>query len=89
MLYSKADFILLPTTPTPAFKLGEKLEKPLEMYRSDIFTVSANLAGIPAISIPSGHTKNSLPIGMQLQAAYMKDENLLQAARYIHEIINN
>ena len=78
--FEQADVILTPTSPTPAFKIGEKLNDPLQMYLSDIFTISANLAGIPALSMPCGFTKMNLPIGMQLLAGPFKEEVLLQAA---------
>jgi len=67
---------LLPTTAGLPFKRGEKKD-PIEMYLSDYFTVSANIAGIPAISFPAGHSESGLPIGLQLQSALMKDEELL------------
>jgi len=64
--FKEVDAIITPTTPTPAFKLGEKISDPLRMYLSDIFTVSVNLAGLPGISIPAGFTQNGLPVGMQI-----------------------
>ena len=64
--FERVDAILTPTSPTPAFKRGERSEDPLSMYLSDIYTISVNLAGIPAISIPSGFTKDGLPIGLQI-----------------------
>ncbi|MFM8439565.1 MAG: Asp-tRNA(Asn)/Glu-tRNA(Gln) amidotransferase subunit GatA, partial [Candidatus Kapaibacterium sp.] len=66
-IFSRCDVLILPTTPTAAFKRGEKSRNPIEMYLNDLFTVSANLAGIPAISIPAGSTSTGLPIGIQLQ----------------------
>jgi len=78
------DCILTPTSPTPAFKLGERLDDPLSMYLSDIFTISVNLAGVPAISIPCGFTKNGLPIGMQLIGKPF-DEGMLFRAAYTYE----
>ena len=60
--------IVGPTSPTPAFKIGEKTDDPLAMYLSDIYTISANLAGMPGISIPCGFTKAGLPIGLQILA---------------------
>ena len=77
-VFSKIDVLLTPTTPTTAFKLGEKTSDPLEMYLSDIFTTSANLAGIPGINIPIGKDKNNLPIGLQLLANQFEEEKLLQ-----------
>lgn len=64
--FKNVDVIITPTTPTPAFKLGEKISDPLQMYLSDIFTVSVNLAGLPGISIPVGFTSQNLPVGMQI-----------------------
>ena len=78
--FAKCDVILTPTSPTPAFKFGEKLEDPLTMYLSDIFTISCNLAGIPGISIPSGFTKKGLPIGLQLLGRHMDESLLLRLA---------
>ncbi len=78
--FQKCDIILTPTTPTPAFKIGEKTEDPLQMYLSDIFTISANLAGIPGLSIPCGFTASGLPIGMQFLAGHFEEGKLLQAA---------
>jgi len=77
-VFSKIDVLLTPTTPTTAFKLCEKTSDPLEMYLSDIFTTSANLAGIPGINIPIGKDKNNLPIGLQLLANQFEEEKLLQ-----------
>lgn len=75
------DAILMPTTPSPAFKLGEKTDDPLAMYLSDIFTVSANLAGVPAISVPARKTKKGLPIGIQLVAPWFKEETLFNLGK--------
>lgn len=60
------DAILTPTSPTPAFKRGERADDPLAMYLSDVYTISVNLAGLPAISVPSGFTSSGLPIGLQV-----------------------
>ncbi|MBN1492570.1 MAG: Asp-tRNA(Asn)/Glu-tRNA(Gln) amidotransferase subunit GatA [Candidatus Omnitrophica bacterium] len=78
--FQQCDVILTPTSPTPAFKIGEKLDDPISMYLSDIFTISANLAGIPALSVPCGFSKNGLPIGMQLMGKYFSEATLFQAA---------
>jgi aspartyl-tRNA(Asn)/glutamyl-tRNA(Gln) amidotransferase subunit A len=74
------DLLIGPVTPTPAFKLGEKLNDPLAMYLEDLYTVSANLAGIPGLSLPCGFTRSGLPIGLQLQAPAFEEERLLRAA---------
>ena len=79
--FEHVDVIAGPVTPTPAFKLGEKTSDPLAMYLSDIYTISANLAGLPGISIPCGFSATKLPIGLQLQAPPFKEERLLRAAR--------
>ncbi len=76
----KADLLVTPTAPTPAFRLGEKLEDPLTMYLSDVLTISINLAGVPALSIPCGFTAAGLPIGMQLIARPFAEETLFRAA---------
>ena len=77
--FSECDLILSPVAPTPAFKLHEKVSDPLEMYLSDIYTVSANLAGIPGISVPAGES-DGLPIGAQFMAPKWHEETLLKAA---------
>ena len=78
--FKKYDAILTPTTPTPAFKLGEKTDDPLKMYLSDIFTIPANLAGLPGLSLPCGFSKAGLPIGLQLIGKHLDEEKLLQIA---------
>jgi aspartyl-tRNA(Asn)/glutamyl-tRNA(Gln) amidotransferase subunit A len=74
------DAILTPTSPTVAFKIGERTQDPLEMYLSDICTISANLAGIPAISVPCGFSKEGLPIGLQLLTKPFDESTLFQLA---------
>ena len=78
--FKKVDVLAAPTSPTPPFKLGEKLEDPLQMYLSDIYTISANLAGIPAISIPCGFTGEDLPVGMQIMGKPFAEETVLRTA---------
>ncbi|MDP2929474.1 MAG: Asp-tRNA(Asn)/Glu-tRNA(Gln) amidotransferase subunit GatA [Candidatus Omnitrophota bacterium] len=78
--FKLCDLIVTPTTPTPAFKIGEKTKDPIGMYLSDIFTISANLAGLPAISIPCGFSKDSLPIGLHMMAKPFDEEVLFRAA---------
>ncbi len=77
------DFILLPTTPTPPYKIGELNQNPLEMYLADLYTVIASLAGNPAISIPNGYTKDQLPVGLQLIANDFNEIELLAFSDYI------
>lgn len=84
--FRKVDFLLTPITPAPAFKLGEKIQDPVAMYLEDIFTVSANLAGIPAISLPAGRV-GGLPVGLQLMGPQKSDWRLLNLAEKIEEII--
>jgi aspartyl-tRNA(Asn)/glutamyl-tRNA(Gln) amidotransferase subunit A len=78
--FEKVDAIVAPTTPTPAFKLGEKTADPLQMYLADIYTVTGSLAGIPGISIPCGMTKQKLPIGMQILGPHFSEAGILQLA---------
>ncbi|MBI3735388.1 Asp-tRNA(Asn)/Glu-tRNA(Gln) amidotransferase subunit GatA, partial [Candidatus Sumerlaeota bacterium] len=83
--FKKADLIITPTSPTPAFKLGEKMSDPLQMYLSDVFTIPCNLVGLPGMSLPCGFTKDTkLPIGLQILAPAFGEEKLLQAA-YAYE----
>ncbi|GBD35714.1 Glutamyl-tRNA(Gln) amidotransferase subunit A [bacterium HR36] len=79
--FAECDVVAGPTSPTPAFKIGEKTANPLAMYLSDIYTISCNLAGIAGISIPCGFTKNGLPIGLQLLAPPFSEDKLLRIAR--------
>ncbi|MBM4077550.1 MAG: Asp-tRNA(Asn)/Glu-tRNA(Gln) amidotransferase subunit GatA, partial [Planctomycetes bacterium] len=83
--FADVDVIAGPVTPTAAFKLGEKANDPLSMYLSDIYTISANLAGLPGISIPCGFTSAKLPVGLQLQAPPFEEERLLRAARMFEQ----
>ncbi len=79
-VFKDFDCIVTPTSPTPAFKIGEKTQDPLKMYLSDIYTISVNLAGIPAISIPCGFTKKGLPVGLQIMAKPFDEEMLFRVA---------
>jgi aspartyl-tRNA(Asn)/glutamyl-tRNA(Gln) amidotransferase subunit A len=82
-VFSEVDLILTPTTTGPAFKIGEKIDDPISMYLEDIFTVTANIIGVPAISVPAGTVKvdgKDLPIGFQLMGQWFDEENLLRAA---------
>lgn len=82
--FKDVDAILTPTTPTPAFRIGEKVSDPLQMYLSDIFTISANLAGVPAISIPCGFTPEGLPVGLQIMGRPFDEGTILRIA-YAYE----
>jgi aspartyl-tRNA(Asn)/glutamyl-tRNA(Gln) amidotransferase subunit A len=79
--FQAADVIVSPSIPSPAFRIGEKTEDPLTMYLSDIFTVPASLAGLPAISVPSGLTRGGLPLGIQILAPRFGEETMFAAAR--------
>jgi aspartyl-tRNA(Asn)/glutamyl-tRNA(Gln) amidotransferase subunit A len=79
--FAKVDLIAGPITPEPAFKIGEMSGDPLAMYLVDVYTVSANLAGIPGLCLPCGHSKSGLPIGLQLQAPALEEDRLLRGAR--------
>lgn len=83
-VFKKCDCIITPTAPTSAFKIGEKIDNPLSMYLSDIYTISVNLAGIPAISLPCGFTKQRLPVGLQILAKPFSEEMLFRVA-YTYE----
>ena len=78
--FEKCDAILTPTAPSVAFRLGEKTDDPLSMYLNDIYTVSANMAGVPGISVPCGLSKNGLPIGLQLIGNFWSEPLLLNLA---------
>ncbi len=82
--FKQVDAIVTPTSPTAAFKLGEKVNDPLSMYLADIFTVTADLAGIPGISIPCGETKENLPIGLQILGKHFDEATILRVA-HAHE----
>jgi len=82
--FEKVDFIVTPTAPSPAFKIGEKIDDPLQMYLSDIFTISVNLAGVPAISIPCGFSEKGLPVGLQIIGKPFDEAGILQLA-YAYE----
>ncbi len=85
--YKKVDAILTPSTPSSAFKIGEKLNDPVSMYLNDIFTVPINLAGLPAISLPAGHDKNGFPLGLQVIGKAFDEQNILNIAYSIEKNI--
>jgi len=82
-LFAAYDFLILPTAPTTAFKLGENTDDPLKMYLADIYSVQANVAGIPAISIPAGTDRDGLPIGLQIMAKRFDEARMLAFAQYL------
>jgi len=84
--FDKVDLIVTPVTPTTAFKLGEKIDDPLQIYLSDIFTIPCNLAGLPGISIPCGYDKNGLPIGLQILAPHFEESLLLKFAYFFEQV---
>lgn len=83
LIFKDFDFIILPTSPVPAFKIGEKMEDPIAMYLADIYTVMANLAGIPAISIPLFRHSNGMPFGLQLMANSFDELSLLRISNQL------
>ena len=86
--YKKVDAILTPSTPSSAFKIGEKTNDPVSMYLNDIFTVPVNLAGLPGISIPAGHDSNGYPLGLQIIGKAFDEQNILNIAYAMEEKIN-
>ncbi|HEV2021161.1 MAG TPA: Asp-tRNA(Asn)/Glu-tRNA(Gln) amidotransferase subunit GatA [Terriglobales bacterium] len=85
--FTQVDAIVTPTTPTPAFRLGEKADDPVSMYLADIYTVTADLAGVPGISIPCGRSKSGLPIGLQLVTRHFREDTLLRLARNCEQML--
>jgi aspartyl-tRNA(Asn)/glutamyl-tRNA(Gln) amidotransferase subunit A len=83
--FEEVDIIATPTSPSPAFKLGEKAADPLQMYLSDIFTISCNLAGLPGLSIPCGLTRGGLPVGLQLLGKPFDEATLLRTAHHYEQ----
>jgi aspartyl-tRNA(Asn)/glutamyl-tRNA(Gln) amidotransferase subunit A len=82
--FQQVDVLAAPTAPTPAFKIGEKIDDPLQMYLSDVFTVLVNMAGVPGISVPCGFSSAGLPIGLQMIGRPFDEETLLRVA-YAYE----
>jgi aspartyl-tRNA(Asn)/glutamyl-tRNA(Gln) amidotransferase subunit A len=87
--FKKVDAIVTPTSPTPAFKLGEKVNDPLAMYLADIYTVTADLAGIPGISVPCGETRDKLPIGLQILGKHFDEATILRVAHNYEMAVHN
>lgn len=86
--FESVDFVYMPTTPGSAFKFGSRKENPIKMYKADFYTASANLAGVPAINIPSGKDDDGMPYGMQIQCNNFDDENLIGYADYVSKLID-
>jgi aspartyl-tRNA(Asn)/glutamyl-tRNA(Gln) amidotransferase subunit A len=85
--FSKVDAIITPTTPTPAFRLGEKVDDPLAMYLADIYTVTADLAGVPGVSVPCGKSRSGLPIGLQVLGRHFEEGTVLRVARAVEDAL--
>jgi aspartyl-tRNA(Asn)/glutamyl-tRNA(Gln) amidotransferase subunit A len=83
--FTRVDAIITPTAPTPAFKLGEKTDDPLAMYLADIYTVTADLAGVPGISVPCGSTRSGLPIGLQVLGRHFEEGTVLRVAQAVED----
>jgi aspartyl-tRNA(Asn)/glutamyl-tRNA(Gln) amidotransferase subunit A len=83
--FKSYDVVVMPTTPTPPFKLGEKVDNPLEMYLNDIYTIPVNLAGLPALALPCGKTASGLPIGLQLIGRHFEEATILKLGKYIEQ----
>jgi len=79
-VFQTCDVLATPVTPTAAFRAGEKVDDPLQMYLCDVFTIPMNLAGVPGISIPCGFTSDGLPIGFQIVGGHFGEEEVLKAA---------
>ncbi|MCX5869039.1 MAG: Asp-tRNA(Asn)/Glu-tRNA(Gln) amidotransferase subunit GatA [Deltaproteobacteria bacterium] len=86
--FEQCDVLISPVVPTPAWKLGEKADNPLAMYLSDVLTISANLGGIPGISVPGGFSRDGLPIGIQLQGAHFREDSLFKVAYNLERGLN-
>jgi aspartyl-tRNA(Asn)/glutamyl-tRNA(Gln) amidotransferase subunit A len=85
--FRRCDVLAVPASPTPAFRLGERIDDPLAMYLSDIFTVTANLAGVPALSVPCGFTSEGLPLGCQFLGRFFDEASLFAAAQVIEDAL--
>ena len=85
--FAKVDAIVTPTTPTPAFRLGEKADDPLAMYLADIFTVTASLAGIPGLSVPCGKSSDGLPIGLQVLGKHFDEATVLRVGHVVEHAL--
>jgi len=83
--FSQVDAIISPVTTTTAFKIGEMTNDPLQMYMADILTISANLAGIPALSVPAGLDKNGLPVGLQIMGNHFDEQKIINIAAAVED----
>jgi aspartyl-tRNA(Asn)/glutamyl-tRNA(Gln) amidotransferase subunit A len=86
-IFKTVDFVLTPTTPTPAFKIGEKMDDPVAMYLCDIFSAPANISGIPALALPSGFTREGLPLSIQFMASHFQENALFELGKKFEEMI--
>ena len=86
--FKDIDLILTPTSPSPAFKIGEKIDNPIDMYLSDIYTVPMSLAGLPAMSVPVGNDNNKMPIGLQLTANQFEENKIFALSKFIKNNLN-
>ena len=85
--FDKVDMLVGPTTPTPAFGIGQKMDEPIQMYLNDIYTIGANLAGLPALSVPCGFS-DGLPVGLQLIGPHLGEAALFKTAHYFQRETN-
>jgi aspartyl-tRNA(Asn)/glutamyl-tRNA(Gln) amidotransferase subunit A len=85
LIFKEVDMLLMPVSPSTAFRIGEKTSDPLEMYLADIFTVFANLVGVPAVSIPLFEHSNGMPFGVQLLAGHFEEVSLLRTSHQWHQ----
>lgn len=86
-VFESCDVILSPTAPTPAFRIGERIDDPLQMYLNDIYTTSTNLAGLPGMSVPGGRSREGLPIGVQLMAGQFREQQMLNVAAALEQLM--
>jgi aspartyl-tRNA(Asn)/glutamyl-tRNA(Gln) amidotransferase subunit A len=87
--FKRVDYIVTPTTPTTAFKKGEKTGNPLSMYLSDVYTANVNLAGIPAISVPAGLDSKGLPVGVQIMGKWFDEGGILKLAHFYQQLTDH
>src|SRR3990167_3611102 len=87
-VFENVDVLIAPVTPTPPFKLGEKVDDPLKMYLTDVFAATANLSGIPSLAVPSGFSKENLPLGFQLMGHRFSEESLFNLGELYQKEVN-